>query len=277
MHILGADQKRPRKDRSTSEKIFQRLNTIVIAVQLAGLLIVVAQITMNSGKTLNSSFFSVSKYAVLDPALLNQTCELDTLTSGGQFANYRLVLSYKNIAWMLSKNVNDVRSCIAANSVLIALGAINKLFFDFNAHELRYHHFVLRKEILTVWEMFALIVAYVTTKSIERNASLLGRYLSACGNNNGNSYVSNIPFVPIFISLAIVTVVHFVSILIALKNMLRRHPKDDLPRKTDVFGIENESDGPEEAAFEFEPEPGMAPQPDANSRGRAAEGRPQSV
>jgi hypothetical protein len=269
MHILGPDQRRPRKDRSTAEKAFQRLNTIVVAVQLACLLIVVAQITMNSGKTFNSNFFGVSEYQVLDPALLNTTCVLESVTSGSQFTDYKLVLSYKNIPWMLSKNVNDVRTCIAANSVLIVLGAINKLFFDFNAHEFRYHHFVFRKEVLTVWEMLALIVSYVTTKSIERNASIISRYLIACGNNNGNAYVSNIPFVPIFISLAIVTFVHFVSILIALKNMLRRHPKDDMVREVDEFGEDVESEGPEAANFEFEPEVGIEPQGT-----RVEEGRP---
>ena len=177
---------------------------------------------------------------------------------------------------MLAKSVHDVRLCIGANAVLLVLGAINKLFFDFNAHELRYHHLVLRKEILTAWEMFALIVSYVTTKSVEKNASIIGRYLIACGNDNGNSYVSSIPFVAIYIALAVVTFAHFLTMLIAFKNMLKLHPKDGKKRNVDVLGVESESDGPEAASFEFdvEPEPGMEGQPQVHRAGRVEEGRP---
>ena len=254
MHILGADQRRPRKDRSNAEKALQRLNTIVVAIQLACLLIVVAQLSMAAGKSFNSNFFGLSQYSVSDKALLNTTCELVTTTTSNQFSSYGIVLSYLNIPWMLSKNVNDVRTCLAANAVLIAIGAINKLFFDFNAHQFRYHHLIFRKEVFTVWEMLALVVSFVTTKSVERNGNLIAQYLVECGNSNGNAYVYISPFVPIYISLSILTAAHFVTILLALKNMLKKHPKDDLTRTVDEFGVEADSEPEQHADFEFEPD-----------------------
>lgn len=237
MHILSVDQRSHRKKRLSVEKAFQRINTFLFATQLATLLVGVGLLVAAGNKSMSNDFFSLSSTIDLSSLYFYPNCSHTFVTSNGLFNHYSFEVSSRNIEWMVSRAVYNIRRCIAMYALVIAVGGVNKLLFELNIHNWRFGHLVVRKDIFTVSEIFLLVLAFITTKALERENEMLNTYTSTCakqavaGTSTSSADTSvlfshSVPLTSFYIGLSITAAVMFASMVVALYHMWEVHPKD---------------------------------------------------
>ena len=265
MHIYGSDQRRPSKERSKTERILQRWNTLVVAGQTACFLVMVILFSVSESKTFTtkSSIFFSTKLSFADASWNDPRCAVTVTSSNYLFSDFNTTIDGRIMPLIVSRSVMHVRWCLAAHAVQIVLGIISKLLFEFNKYEFRYRHFVVQKDVVTMFEIGFMVLTFVYTARIERDSNLIRHYLeqSACANLSRNSYPYYIPAIALYCSLGLTLLTLLISTAVALRSMLRKNPKDEIVPQLDNRGIEVETVGGEVAEeLESVGEQGPTPQ-----------------
>jgi hypothetical protein len=226
MHIRGVDQRAHRKHRTRPEKVLQRVNTIVVAIQLACFLIVIAQMGIATSHSMSNNFFTFSSLH-LSQGFAHGNCSVAILTGNLGFNNFLTTISTDNVQFIVTRAVYDIRRSFAMYCTALGIGALNKLFFDVNIHSLTYHHLRFRKEVLTVLELFCWVLALVALVGTQRDNSMLQTFSDVCGDGSGNEFQYYSPYYSMYVGVAVTLFVHFITMLMGLKIMTKKHPKDN--------------------------------------------------
>ena len=221
MHLVGDDQRRHRKGRSSSEKFFKRANMLILAVQLACFLITLSLVLIAAGRTYEGSFIFPSDYLlaeVLDAKTRN--CSFNASLTVEGYPNVPITLNYNNQGRIFTETASEIRFAFAVYIAALALGAANKLVFDVNKYSLAIRHLVIHKEILTSIELILLGFTYQQCFRCEGRSSLLVAYLHHCGVTETVTMYHQVPFVALYVGNSVVIFFHLVSFVILIYNSL---------------------------------------------------------
>lgn len=279
MHLVGDDQKRPNKQRTTGERYFKRLNNILMATQFACYLIVFSSVVIAMRKTigLDSTTLDTQFSFRLTKFLASKTanCSFSTIQDVDGSTGVPFVINSRNQAELFVELMSRINFCLGINGMVIIVGAINKLFFDLNKFHVRIRHLYFHKDVVTTTEILLLAVCYKAAVSLEPRAALLRQYLQFCGIRSQSSIPFTVPFTPIYVSLAFTIGLHFLSVLIFLSNTLRSDFGDE------DFGDAGDNTVNDDAAFEAQRAAQIEPPPEAvmprRSRNRRDPGRPSQT
>jgi hypothetical protein len=235
MHILGVDQRSHRKKRTIAEKVFIRINTIVLACQLATLAIGIGLLANAAAKSMSNSFWTQSELH-LSPSYLFYNCSQTYTTSNSLFNSYTVNVDRFNIQFFVSRAAYNLRRVIGLYAALIGVGALNKLFFDINIHYVQVLTLHFRKDILSTVEVCLLIITFIQTKFVERENKIIDDYVHFCpsmqivegGTDASNLFQAQVPMVAFYVGLAVTAASLFFAIAAAIINMWVPHEKDKI-------------------------------------------------
>lgn len=229
MHVLSPEQRLPGKKRSKAEKVFQRVNTIVVAAQLATLIVLIGLVAVAAPKSMKNNLFVNSELQLVNNYYYPD-CEKTYTTSNGLFNNYPFTVSVRNIAYLVTRSVYNMKRCWAIYAAYIGIGMINKLLFDLNIHHVTIGYLQLRKDVISIMEIIFLILSFVTTKMLERENEILQDYVSGCYQQTYNkdfdkSYFQySSPFIAFYVGLAISAALTFFALLVGFVSMWSLEP-----------------------------------------------------
>lgn len=236
MHILSIDQRSPRKKRTVAEKVFIRINTIVLACQLATIAIGAGLLANAAAKSMYNSFWSHSDLS-LNPSYLFYNCSQTYTTSNSLFNSYTVNVDRFNIQFFVSRAAYNLRRVIGLYAALIGVGALNKLFFDLNIHHVQFFTLHFRKDILSTVEVCLLILTFIQTKFLERENKMIDDYVKFCpsmqiingGTDVANLFQTQVPLIAFYVGLAVTAAAIFFGLAAAIINMWAPHEKDKIP------------------------------------------------
>ena len=220
MHIVPEDQKRPNKGRTGVERMFRRLNDLVMAVQLICWLIYTASVTLRSGKTLGTDMWAPSGFSlspVLEYKLAN--CSYTTSVDLYAFTGLNITLTRNNSAEIWADFAGQLRLIVVISAVALTIGAVNKLLFNLNKFHWRYHNLYLHKDIVSAAEFVFLAYQVFLLATIQPLAALLQNYLRFCGAKQSN-YLPFVSSTPLWVAFAVAAGIHFLSLCCLLWNAL---------------------------------------------------------
>lgn len=220
MHCVGDEQRRPNKNRTQPEKVFKRLNSLISAVQFAGVLIVASQILIAVPKTISSDFILPGDFA-LEFALdrRTQNCSLLRQQTYYGFPGLKLNISVATRDFYFADFIGDLRIAIFVYAVAVAVGVVNKLLFDVNFFELIISHYiVIHKDLLTAAEWALMALSYWYASGADETGLLLQDYLRQCGVRASSTLPFVSPLLAIYLTGAVALGAHVVTVMILLHN-----------------------------------------------------------
>lgn len=237
MHLLGDDQKRGNKNRTKPERFFKRINTAILAVQLACFLVVLSQVTIAGSKTFTTNFWFPQDFKLittLDQKTVN--CSFNSLEKFGGFSRVNVTIDYKNQADFFVELSSFSRQAIIVNGVTIGVGGVNKLMFDLNIFHSRYHNLYFHKEIVSTVEILLLVYSIYLCTQADGRGDLLRRYLRSCTVDQETSLPYTVPYVAFYFSLSFTLFFHAITLLFLLKNTMKKEYPSETAMPDGIHG-----------------------------------------
>ena len=224
MQLLGDNQRLPNKQRTTAERLFKRMNSVVMAVQFTCFLIDLARSTVSAPKTFKNDIWIAHDFRLDDVLTTKLNCTYQYTGSLNGYDNMGLTLDEYNHGFLFADFAGRVRFALIITALAIIIGAINKLLFDLNVYEFKWKNLLLHKEVITVIELIFLAMTIQSCYEAGKGAEILRHYIKACGINTETSLPFTLPFVSIYVATAVTLFVHAVSACIHLRNALSDSP-----------------------------------------------------
>lgn len=226
MHVLPECQRRGKKHRTTVEKVFKRLNTLIIAAHFGCFLIVVSQIAISAKKTMDNDFWFGGNFAfntIIESKTAN--CSQMQVQDIAGFNGWEQEISFHDREFKFAEFASELRFTIGVNAAALVLGGINKVCFDINLFALRFRHIRIRKDLVTTLEFMFIVMSFIATAGLEAKGERLQSYLQFCGLESKSSIPYLPPLTALFVGLSITAFFHVVTLLIMLKHALKKQSK----------------------------------------------------
>ena len=228
MHIYGKDQQAFHLQRTETERWWSRLNVLIVIVQLACFLSAIIRTSTNSNNSMTNSFFAISALQLKAP-YLQPGCEYKVTRTHAFFRNVTYIMSADNIGYFVSRGALNIRYLMAITAVHVVVSMLNRLWFETNTHEIRYHFVVFRKDMVTTWEVLLMVLGMVMTWSVTRENQIMTDYLDACnGASNGAYYNSVQPYTELIDSYIVSIAITFINAVFAIWNLSKENPRDEM-------------------------------------------------
>ncbi|KAK7196727.1 hypothetical protein NESM_000612500 [Novymonas esmeraldas] len=235
MHIYSKDQQAFHLQRTRAEKWWSRANTLIVIVQLACFLSAIIRTGTSSSRSMTNSLFIVSVLE-LQPPYIVEGCVYQVARRHAFFNNVRFTMSKDNVGYFVSRSVLNIRYLMALTGVHIVVSAVNRLWFETNTHEVRYHFVVFRKDMVTTWEVLLMVLGLVVTLGVTQENQILSNYVAYCavGTNTASVslYNSIPPYTELIVSYIVSMAVTGINIIFAVWNLSRENPRDAMLRET---------------------------------------------
>ncbi|CAD2221105.1 hypothetical protein, conserved [Angomonas deanei] len=228
MHLYSKDQQAFHLTRTRAEKWFTRVNTLLVAVQLACWLCAIIRTASNGSNSMRNSLF-VQSDLQLREVYLTANCSYNVTRTHAFFNNVTFTMSPDNIEYFVSRGVLNIRYLMAITGVYLVVSAWNRVWFETNTHEIRYHFVIFRKDMVSTWEILLLVMGLVITFGVAEENKIMGDYLEYCnGQLYQGVYSSVLPYVELYVSYFISVAVTVINILVACANMIKHNPRKKL-------------------------------------------------
>jgi hypothetical protein len=235
MHLVGDDQRRPRKERTTAERMFKRINSVILALQFTCLLIAMATAFIAGGNTFSGDMWFGTEYG-LELVLQTKTenCSYATRDERWGYLSTPMAITSANQGLFFVTLASSVRSEMITAFLAFIVGAINKLIYDLNVFEKDIKRMTLHKECLSVIELVFLGMTINSNSGLETKAAPLRPYLKHCGITNERSLPFHAPFVTLYVSSAVVLFMHAVTLCLMVSNAVsskfnKKKAQDEAP------------------------------------------------
>ena len=226
MHLLGDIQKRHRKGRTAAEKIFKAVNSLIIAVQFAGLIITGTYACILSTKTFTHNMFYPGKVEL--SSLLTyklQNCTQPIVYNFEAVGDFNLVLDSNLVLEFLAQHSYYATLAIFFTLLSVVVGALNKVIFDMNIYSVRYRNLVFRKSTVTAIEFVLIAIGLTNCILATYDAPMLQDYFQHCGIRTRNLLPYASPLTGLFVAHSVVMFGHLVTFIILIKNGMAKPPK----------------------------------------------------
>ncbi|KAG5505807.1 hypothetical protein JKF63_05143 [Porcisia hertigi] len=233
MHIYSKDQQAFHLKRTRVEFWWSRINVGIVLIQFACFLSAIIRTSMAARASMTNSFFLSSALSLKAPYLVDG-CEFNVTRDHAFFKNVRYTMSKDNVGYFVSRGVVNIRCLIAITAVHAVLSATNRLWFDTNTHEIRYHYVVFRKDMVMMWEILLMVLGLVVVFSITRENQIMTDYLNFCtrtGEAGIGGYNSVPPYIELSVSYIISLVATVLNALLAVWHLSKQNPRDALIRE----------------------------------------------
>ncbi|CBZ26922.1 conserved hypothetical protein [Leishmania mexicana MHOM/GT/2001/U1103] len=233
MHIYSKDQQAFHLQRTPAEKWWSRVNTFIVVVQLACFLSIVIRTVAGASNSMSNSFFTTSVLSLKAPYIV-EGCVYNVTRRHAFFNNVKYSLSKDNVGYFVSRAVLNIRYLIALAAAHVTLSAINRLWFETNTHEIRYHFVVFRKDMITTWEILLMVMSFVVTLGITTENQIMTDYITHCTASSvtsGHFYNSVQPYTELIVSYIISIVATVINAAFAVWNLSKKNPLDLMLRE----------------------------------------------
>ncbi|KAG5479882.1 hypothetical protein LSCM4_05890 [Leishmania orientalis] len=233
MHIYSKDQQAFHLQRTLSEKWWSRVNTFIVVVQLACFLSVIVRTATGASNSMTNNFFTQSVLSLKAPYLVDG-CVFNVTRRHAFFNNVHYVMSRENVGYFVSRGALNIRFLIAITGVHAVLSATNRLWFETNTHEIRYHFVIFRKDMVTTWEILLMVLGFVVTLGLVEENRIMTEYINFCSSNAGSSVLYNSvqPYTELMVSYIISMVATVINGAFAVWNLSKKNPLDAMVRET---------------------------------------------
>ncbi|GET88417.1 hypothetical protein, conserved [Leishmania tarentolae] len=228
MHIYSKDQQAFHLQRTPAEKWWSRINTFIVVAQLACFLSVIIRTAASASNSMSNNFFMTSTLSLTAPYIV-KGCVYNVTRSHAFFSNVKYSMSKDNVGYFVSRDVQNVRFLMALISVHVVVSIINRLWFETNTHEIRYHFVVFRKDMLTTWEILLMVLSFVMTLLIVDDNRIMTEYITHCaadGIVRNDLYNSIQPYTELVVSYIISMTATVMNVLFAVWNLSKKNPLD---------------------------------------------------
>ncbi|TPP54618.1 putative integral membrane protein [Leishmania donovani] len=233
MHIYSKDQQAFHLQRTPAEKWWSRANTFIVVVQLACFLSVVIRTIAGASNSMSNSFFTNSVLSLKAPYIVDG-CVYNVTRRHAFFNNVQYSLSRDNVGYFVSRAVLNIRYLIALAAAHVVVSATNRLWFETNTHEIRYHFVVFRKDMITTWEILLMVLSFVVTLGITEENRIMTDYITHCAANrstSGHFYNSVQPYTELIVSYIISISATVINGAFAVWNLSKKNPLDLMLRE----------------------------------------------
>ncbi|CAC9486696.1 conserved hypothetical protein [Leishmania infantum JPCM5] len=233
MHIYSKDQQAFHLQRTPAEKWWSRANTFIVVVQLACFLSVVIRTIAGASNSMSNSFFTNSVLSLKAPYIVDG-CVYNVTRRHALFNNVQYSLSRDNVGYFVSRAVLNIRYLIALAAAHVVVSATNRLWFETNTHEIRYHFVVFRKDMITTWEILLMVLSFVVTLGITEENRIMTDYITHCAANrstSGHFYNSVQPYTELIVSYIISISATVINGAFAVWNLSKKNPLDLMLRE----------------------------------------------
>ena len=227
MHLLGDLQRRPRKGRTSLEKAFKAINSLILLVQFTSLLVTATYASIFSTKTFNHHMWypgRIELSAMLQYKLFN--CTQNITYSFDAVGDFDMPLNSDTALDLLSYHSFYTALAVFFTLLAVASGAINKVLFDMNFYSFRYRNMVFRKSMLTTLELTFIALGLISASASVNGAPLLKDYFKFCGVRSKRLLPYASPLTGIFVSHAVVLFGHFVTLCLLIRTAWEKPPKN---------------------------------------------------
>ncbi|KAG5479494.1 hypothetical protein LSCM1_04759 [Leishmania martiniquensis] len=234
MHIYSKDQQAFHLQRTVAERWWSRVNTFIVVVQLACFLSVVIRTASGASNSMTNNFFTYSALSLKAPYIV-PNCVFNVSRRHAFFNNVHYTMSRDNVGYFVSRAALNIRFLIAITGVHVVLSATNRLWFETNTHEIRYHFVVFRKDMVTTWETLLMVLGFVVTLGIVEENRIMTEYINFCSSSNAvNSvfYNSVQPYTELMVSYIISMAATVANGAFAVWNLSKKNPLDAMLRET---------------------------------------------
>lgn len=242
MHIYGKDQQAFHLRRTRAEKYMSRINAIIVAMQLACWLTAMIRTAINEKHSMTNALFGTSNLELTAPYMV-EGCMFNAIRTHAFFDRVEYVLSPLNVEYFVSRSVMNMRYLFALTGVYTMVSIVNRIFFETNTFELRYHFCIFRKDTLTTWETLLGVLGIVVAFGVSKENQILQDYLAYCSNkdNSGplipvsaNFYNSIPPYVELYVMYFVSLGYFAINLIIAVWNLSKENPRDKLMREDKI-------------------------------------------
>ncbi|CCW62926.1 unnamed protein product [Phytomonas sp. EM1] len=227
MFIYGKDQQAFHLERTQAEKWFSRVNIILLAIQLICFISSLVRFGIYSSNIISNSFFFRAQLRI-NYDILDKDCVFHVKESLGVFRNLEYDVSVKNLGYIIDRNALDLRYLWAVTGLCFFLSVINFVWYEVNAHEVRYHFVVFHKDMITTWQVILLVIGIIFTFPVQRQNKLLDEFYLHCVEIPAGYKIHYSPLAPLF-EFYIFYIASFVILafngLFAVANLLRKNPR----------------------------------------------------
>ncbi|CAJ1024952.1 hypothetical protein NXY56_002802 [Leishmania guyanensis] len=233
MHIYSKDQQAFHLQRTAAEKWWSRMNTFIVVVQLACFLSVIIRTVSAASNSMTNNFF-VNSILSLTPPYIVDGCVFNVTRRHAFFNNVQFSMSKDNIGYFVSRGVLNIRYLIALAGVHVVVSATNRLLFETNTHEIRYHFVIFRKDMLTTWEILLMVLAFVVTLGITEENRIMTNYITFCSKQRtvSNSFYHSVqPYTELIVSYIVSIAATVINGAFAVWNLSDKNPLDIMRRE----------------------------------------------
>lgn len=235
MHIYGKDQQAFHLQRTQAETWWSRLNTLIVIVQLACFLSAIIRTGTNASNSMSNSLFINSVLALKSPYLVSG-CVYNVTRTHAFFSNVQYQLSPDNVGYFVSRGVLNIRYLMAITVVQVVVSAVNKVWFETNTHEIRYHFVVFRKDMVTTWEVLLIVLGFVMTLGVTKENQIMTDYVTQCAGAGtiGTSFYHSVqPYTELIVSYIVSMAFTVINALFAIWNLSKENPRDAMLREAE--------------------------------------------
>jgi hypothetical protein len=226
MHIYGKDQQAFHLQRTETERWWSRLNVLIVIVQLACFLSAIIRTSTNANNSMSNSFFAISPLQLKAP-YLREGCEYNVSRTHAFFRNVTFTMNPGNVGYFVSRGVLNIRYLMVITAVHVVVSMLNRLWFETNTHEIRYHFVVFRKDMVTTWEVLLMALGMVMTWGVTKENQIMTDYLTACGSGAGGAYYNSVqPYTELIVSYIVSIAITVINALFAIWNLSKENPRD---------------------------------------------------
>ncbi|KPA78352.1 hypothetical protein ABB37_06477 [Leptomonas pyrrhocoris] len=231
MHIYGKDQQAFHLERTEAELWWSRLNVLIVIVQLACFLAAIIRTSTNANNSMSNPFFSISPLQLKEP-YLQAGCLYNVTRTHAFFRNVTYTMSADNVGYFVSRGALNIRYLMAITAVHVVVSMLNRLWFETNTHEIRYHFVVFRKDMVTTWEVLLMVLGMVMTWGVTKENQIMTDYLVACGGGEGGAFYNSVqPYTELIVSYIVSIAVTVLNALFAIWNLSKENPRDKMLRE----------------------------------------------
>lgn len=273
MHIYGKDQQAFHLQRTEAERWWSRLNVLIVVVQLACFLAAIIRTSTNASNSMSNSFFAISPLN-LKAAYVQEGCEYNVTRTHAFFRNVTYTMRPDNVGYFVSRGALNIRYLMAITAVHVVVSMLNRLWFETNTHEIRYHFVVFRKDMVTTWEVLLMVLGMVMTWGVTKENQIMTDYLNACNTASGGSYYNSVqPYTELIVSYIVSIAITFINALFAIWNLSKENPRDVMLKED-----KKRKEEWEKAMREYYglPDPAAAAAGDGNSHSNSNDGDPHT-
>eukprot|EP01061_Rhynchopus_euleeides_P011844 TRINITY_DN21429_c0_g1_i1.p1 TRINITY_DN21429_c0_g1~~TRINITY_DN21429_c0_g1_i1.p1 ORF type:complete len:303 (+),score=99.48 TRINITY_DN21429_c0_g1_i1:314-1222(+) len=225
------------------EGALKTVNMIVTLGLLACLVVTITDITTRADRTLEEFWVSKGDFD-LSPRLkgvlaYNADCSVDIDLVLGDYDVRGYTIDSNTRLPLMAHAAGLIR-----RGILVACGAalltiLNKVAFNYNIHEIRYHNYVVPKGYLVLLELLGIIWAIVALNHPYTLSQDIGKYIKICAapiEFDSHLYEAP-PFIALFIAFGVVLVTYAVNYLILFNHSARPVPNDILDEWQDIKAL----------------------------------------